>query len=107
MTKPQPAALRFASFELDPRSGELRKDGVLVPLRPQASRVLAVLATRSGEMVTRDEIRHEIWSEDTFVDFDQSLNFCIRQIRDALGDDAAAPHYIETLPRRGYRFLVP
>jgi DNA-binding winged helix-turn-helix (wHTH) protein/tetratricopeptide (TPR) repeat protein len=107
MTRPQTAVLRFASFELDPKSGELRKEGDLVPLRPQASRVLAVLATRSGEMVTRDEIRHEIWSEDTFVDFDQSLNFCIRQIRDALGDDASAPQYIETLPRRGYRFLVP
>jgi DNA-binding winged helix-turn-helix (wHTH) protein len=99
--------LRFASFELDPRSGELRKKGDLVPLRPQALRVLTVLAARSGEVVTRDEIRQQIWSEDTFVDFDQGLNFCIRQIRESLGDDAEAPQYIETLPRRGYRFLIP
>jgi DNA-binding winged helix-turn-helix (wHTH) protein/tetratricopeptide (TPR) repeat protein len=107
MSKPQTPVLRFASFELDPRSGELRKKGDLVPLRPQALRVLTVLAARSGEVVTRDEIRQQIWSEDTFVDFDQGLNFCIRQIRESLGDDAEAPQYIETLPRRGYRFLIP
>ena len=107
MSNPPFPVLRFASFELDPRSGELRKKGDLVPLRPQALRVLTVLAARSGEVVTRDEIRQQIWSDDTFVDFDQGLNFCIRQIRESLGDDAEAPQYIETLPRRGYRFLIP
>jgi Transcriptional regulatory protein, C terminal len=80
------AVLRFASFELDPRSGELRKKGDLVPLRPQALRVLTVLAARSGEVVTRDEIRQQIWSEDTFVDFDQGLNLA------RLGDAAGALH---------------
>jgi DNA-binding winged helix-turn-helix (wHTH) protein len=99
MSKPHTPVLRFASFELDPRSGELRNKGDLVPLRPQAA--------RSGDVVTRDEIRQQIWSEDTFVDFDQGLHFCIRQIRESLGDDAEAPQYIETLPRRGYRFLIP
>jgi eukaryotic-like serine/threonine-protein kinase len=107
MSKPRTPVLRFAGFELDPRSGELRSKGDLVPLRPQAVRVLTVLATRSGEVVTRDEIRQQIWSEDTFVDFDQGLNFCIRQIRESLGDNAESPQFIETLPRRGYRFLIP
>src|SRR4030095_15990019 len=106
-SKTDTQVLRFASFELDPRSGELRKKGDVVPLGPQSLRVLTVLAARSGEVVTRDEIRQQIWSEDTFVDFDQGLNFCIRQIRESLGDDAEAPQYIETLPRRGYRFLIP
>jgi eukaryotic-like serine/threonine-protein kinase len=99
--------LRFAGFELDPRSGELRKRGDLVRLPPQPFKVLTYLAARSGEVVTRTEIRQQIWNEATFVDFDQGLNFCIRQIRDALGDDAESPQYIETLPRRGYRFLIP
>jgi len=107
MSTPPTPVLRFAGFELNPRSGELRKKGDLVPLRPQALKVLTVLAARSGEVVTRDEIRQQIWSEDTFVDFDQGLNFCIRQIRESLGDDAEAPQFIETLPRRGYRFLIP
>jgi DNA-binding winged helix-turn-helix (wHTH) protein/tetratricopeptide (TPR) repeat protein len=100
-------SLRFGAFELDRRSGELRKDGELVKLPPQPFKVLALLASRSGEVVARNEIREQIWSGDTFVDFDQGLNFCIRQIREALDDDAEAPHFIETLPRRGYRFLVP
>ena len=98
---------RFGAFELDPNSGELRKDGDPVKLPPQPFRVLTLLARRSGEVVRRDEIREQIWSEETFVDFDQGLNFCIRQIREALGDDAEAPRFIETLPRRGYRFLLP
>ena len=99
--------VRFGRFELDPKSGELRKDGEIVRLPPQPFKVLLSLAMRSGEAVTRDEIRQEIWSGDTFVDFDQALNFCIRQIREALNDDAHAPRYIETLRRRGYRFLPP
>ena len=99
--------LRFAGFELHSRSGELRRRGDLVKLPPQPFKVLEALVRRGGEVVTRDEIRERIWRADTFVDFDQGLNFCIRQIREALGDNAESPRYIETLPRRGYRFVAP
>ncbi|HUG52202.1 MAG TPA: winged helix-turn-helix domain-containing protein [Vicinamibacteria bacterium] len=98
---------RFGVFELDPRGGELWKAGVRTRLQPQPARVLALLAGRPGDLVTREEIQREVWPEGTFVDFEQSLNFCIRQIRTALGDQAATPRYVETLPRRGYRLLVP
>lgn len=98
---------RFGVFELDVESGELRQEGGIVKLPPQPCKVLEVLVRRGGEVVTRNEIREQVWSSDTFVDFDQSLNFCIRQIREALGDIADSPQYIETLPRRGYRFLAP
>jgi DNA-binding winged helix-turn-helix (wHTH) protein/TolB-like protein len=104
---PSPATLRFGAFELDTRSAELRKNGELVKLSPQPVKLLAFLAGQSGQVVTREEIQKQLWCEGTFVDFDQGLNFCIRQIREALGDDASAPRYIETLPRRGYRFLMP
>jgi DNA-binding winged helix-turn-helix (wHTH) protein/tetratricopeptide (TPR) repeat protein len=103
----QRAVLRFESFDLDLKNGELSKSGELIKLPPQPTKVLAVLARRSGEVVSRAEIREQVWHDETFVDFDQGLNFCIRQIREALGDDADAPRYIETLPRRGYRFLMP
>jgi DNA-binding winged helix-turn-helix (wHTH) protein/tetratricopeptide (TPR) repeat protein len=103
----QPGVFRFGSFELDGRSGELRKNAELVKLSPQPVKLLALLAQHSGEVVTRDEIRRQLWAEGTFVDFDQGLNFCIRQIREALGDEATSPRYVETLPRRGYRFLMP
>lgn len=99
--------LRFDSFEVDASAGELRRAGDRVKLPPQPFRVLEMLAGRSGEVVTRGEIRERIWQDDTFVDFEQGLNFCIRQIREALGDSADAPKFIETLPRRGYRFLQP
>src|SRR5947208_3445768 len=99
--------LRFDSFELDTGSGELRRHGDRIKLPPQPFRVLELLVRRSGEILTREEIREHVWCNDTFVDFEQGLNFCIRQIRDALGDNAGAPRFIETLPRRGYRFLVP
>lgn len=102
-----PAVLRFAAFELDARSGQLRKEGQVVKLAPQPFKLLTLLAQHSGEVVTREEIHGQIWCDGTFVDFDQGLNFCIRQIREALGDDAGSPRYIETLPRRGYRFLMP
>jgi len=101
------AVLRFGAFELDPRSAELRKNGELVKLSPQPVKLLAFLAAHSGQVVTRDEIHAQLWCDGTFVDFDQGLNFCIRQIREALGDDATSPRYVETLPRRGYRFLMP
>lgn len=98
--------LRFGPFDLDPKAAELRKDGEIVRLPPQPFKVLMSLASRSGDVVTRDEIRQQIWNDETFVDFDQALNFCIRQIREALDDDANAPRYIQTLPRRGYRFVA-
>lgn len=102
-----PGVLRFGPFELHPGPGELRHHGDLVKLAPQPLKVLEILVGRSGHIVTRTEIRDHVWCGDTFVDFEQGLNFCIRQIREALGDTADAPRFIETLPRRGYRFLMP
>src|SRR5215471_16549544 len=99
--------LRFGGFELNPGSCELRDRGTLLHLAPQPFKVLELLVRRGGEVVGRNEIRDHVWSGDTFVDFEQGLNFCIRQIREALGDTADAPRYVETLPRRGYRFLMP
>src|SRR5262245_19304180 len=99
--------LRFGAFELHPGSGELRRHGDPVKLPPQPFKVLEALVRRGGEVVTREEIRERVWHGDTFVDFDQGLNFCIRQIREALGDNADSPQFIETLPRRGYRFVAP
>jgi TolB-like protein/DNA-binding winged helix-turn-helix (wHTH) protein/Tfp pilus assembly protein PilF len=101
------AVLAFGAFELRQHSGELRKEGRLIRLQPQPLRVLALLAGRAGELVTREEIRKEIWGQDTFVDFEQGLNYCIKEIRATLGDDAETPQYVETLPRRGYRFIAP
>src|SRR2546425_4519759 len=98
-------ALHFGPFELDLRSGELRRGGALLKLQPQPFKVLALLAGHPGALVTREEIQHEVWPAGTFVDFEQSLNFCIRQIRAVLGDSALTPRYIETLPRRGYRWI--
>jgi DNA-binding winged helix-turn-helix (wHTH) protein/tetratricopeptide (TPR) repeat protein len=103
----EPGTLRFGAFELNSMAGELRRQGDLVKLAPQPLKVLDLLVRRSGEVVTRNEIRDHVWSGDTFVDFEQGLNFCIRQIREVLGDTADAPRFIETLPRRGYRFLMP
>src|SRR5215510_7445887 len=104
----EPVVFRFgAAFELDAGRGELRLNGDLVKLAPQPLKVLELLVRRSGEVLTRNEIRTHVWCNDTFVDFEQGLNFCIRQIREALGDAAEKPRFIETLPRRGYRFVVP
>ena len=97
--------LRFGPFELDTESAELWKAGARVKLQLQPFRVLALLASQPGRLLTREEIQREVWSDGTYVDFEQALNFCIRQIRAALGDQATTPRYIETLPRRGYRFL--
>jgi DNA-binding winged helix-turn-helix (wHTH) protein len=99
--------LRFGHFELDLHTRELRRAGMLVKIQHQPFKVLALLAARAGELVTRDELREQIWGGDTYVDFDQGLNFCIKQIRSALGDQADTPRYVETLPRRGYRFIAP
>src|SRR6266700_6878355 len=102
-----PTIIRFGVFDLNPQAGELRKTGHRISLRPQAARLLALLARRPGQILTREELKDEIWGKDTFVDFEHGLNFGIRQIREALGDDADTPRYIETLPRRGYRFIPP
>jgi TolB-like protein len=101
------AVIRFGVFELDTATGELRKRGRRVRLRPQAARVLQVLAERSSEVVLRSELKASVWGADTFVDFEHGLNLCIRQIREALNDDADTPRFVETLPRRGYRFIAP
>jgi len=97
--------LRFDGFELDLAAGELRSGSMLIRLQPQPLKVLMLLANRAGQLVSREEIQKQVWTDDTFVDFDQGLNYCIRQIRAALRDDAEAPRFIETVPRRGYRFL--
>src|SRR5712691_3522505 len=96
----------FGSFQLDVATSELRRDGKPVRLQPQPVKVLALLAAHAGALVTREEIRAQIWSGDTFVDFEQGLNYCIAQIRTALGDNAKSPQYVETLQRRGYRFVA-
>jgi TolB-like protein/DNA-binding winged helix-turn-helix (wHTH) protein/Flp pilus assembly protein TadD len=100
-----PCILRFDSFELDVRAGELRKRGVKLRLQGQPLQVLAALLSRPGDLVTREELRRQIWTADTFIDFDHSLHNAIARLREVLGDSAETPRYIETLPRRGYRFI--
>ena len=99
--------LRFDDFELDVRAGELRKHGVRLRLRGQPLQVLEILLERAGDVVTREELQARIWPVDTFVDFDHSLHNAIARIREVLGDSAVRPRYIETLPRRGYRYIGP
>src|SRR6266481_5932466 len=101
------AILRFGVFEVDVRSGELRKQGVRVKLQEQPFHVLTVLLQCPGEVVSREELRNQNWPADTFVDFDNGLNTAINKLREALGDSADNPRFIETLPRRGYRFIAP
>ena len=103
----KPGVLRFGTFELELASGELRKGGALVKLQSQHFQLLALLAERAGQVVSREEIRQALWDNQTFVDFDRSINFCVNQIRGALDDDPQNPRYIETLPRKGYRFIAP
>src|SRR5258708_38410163 len=98
--------LRFGMFEVDVRAGELRKQGVRIKLQEQPFHVLTVLLQRPDEVVTREELRSQNWPADTFVDFDNSLNTAINKLREALGDSADSPRFIETLPRRGYRFIA-
>jgi DNA-binding winged helix-turn-helix (wHTH) protein/Tol biopolymer transport system component len=99
--------IRFSTFELNLHTGELRQQGQKVKLQEQPLQVLAALLERPGELVTREELRSKLWPEDTFVDFDHSLNAAIKRLRDALGESADAPVFIETLARRGYRFIAP
>lgn len=97
----------FAVFEVDLAAGELRKNGNRVRLQEQPFQILVNLLDRAGEVVTRDELRQKLWPADTFVDFDHSLNTAVNKLREALGDSASSPRYVETLARRGYRFLAP
>jgi TolB-like protein/DNA-binding winged helix-turn-helix (wHTH) protein/Tfp pilus assembly protein PilF len=106
MLHSEESVIRFAEFELGLRSGELRRDGSIVHLQMQPLKVLACLASHAGQIVTREELQQAVWGEETFVDFEHGLNFCIKQIRVALGDNAQSPRFIETLPRRGYRFIA-
>lgn len=103
-TPPKP--VRFGAFELDERSGELRRDGLTIRLAEQPFTILRSLLEKPGQVVTREELRHRLWSADTFVDFEQSLNAAVKRLREALGDSSDHPRYVETLPRRGYRLLV-
>jgi DNA-binding winged helix-turn-helix (wHTH) protein len=97
--------LRFSSFVLDVDNCELRRDGIPVPLQKQPCKLLAWLALHANEVVSREQLRQQLWSAKTFVDFEAGLNFCVRQIRRALGEDARRPRLLETLHRRGYRFI--
>ena len=99
--------IRFGAFELDAVNGELRKAGVSLKIHPQPLQVLLLLAQHAGQTVTREEIRRCLWGDNTFVDFERGINFCVNQIRATLGDDPERPRYVETLPRRGYRFIAP
>src|ERR1700722_7053714 len=104
---PAARVLRFDAYELDLLAGELRKRGRKLRLQGQPLQVLAILVQSAGNLVTREELRNQLWPADTFVDFDHSLHNAIARIREALGDSPQTPTYIETLPRRGYRFIAP
>jgi DNA-binding winged helix-turn-helix (wHTH) protein/Flp pilus assembly protein TadD len=103
----QKTVVRFGVFEANLTSGDLRKHGLLIRVPGQPFKILAILLERPGEVVSRDELRKNLWSAETFVDFDHSLNSAIKKLREALGDSAENPRYIETLPRQGYRFIAP
>ncbi len=111
MSAPQPdntgRIVRFGVFELDLEAGELRRNGIKLHLQEQPFQVLAILLERAGKIVAREELRQKLWKEDTFVDFDHSLNTAVNKLREVLGDSASRPQYVETLARRGYRFIAP
>ena len=98
--------VQVGEFQVDFASGDVRRKDYVVRLKPQPCKVLSLLAARSGQTVSREEIQKEVWGGDTFVDFERGLNSCIKQIRAALNDDPNAPRYIETIPRRGYRLIA-
>jgi DNA-binding winged helix-turn-helix (wHTH) protein len=104
---PAGRTLRFGIFELDLAAAELRKNGVRIRLQEQPFQVLTLLLERPGEVVSREDLRQRLWPADTFVDFDHSLNTAVNKLREALGDSASSPRYVETLARRGYRFVAP
>lgn len=99
--------LRFGIYEADLATGELRKNGNLIRLQEQPFQILAMLLERPGELVTREDLRSKLWASDTFVDFDHSLNTAVNKIREALGDSASNPRFVQTVARRGYRFIAP
>ena len=99
--------VRFGVYEADLVAGELRKNGTLIRLQEQPFQILALLLERPGELVTRDDLRSKLWSADTFVDFDHSLNTAVNKLREALGDVASNPRFVQTVARRGYRFIAP
>jgi DNA-binding winged helix-turn-helix (wHTH) protein len=105
--KRRSSPIRFGMFEVDLQAGELRRQGFRVKLQEQPFQVLVMLLERPEEVVTREELQKKLWPADTFVDFERGLNRAINKLREALGDDADSPRFIETLPRRGYRFLAP
>src|SRR5215472_2174418 len=102
----RPRPLRFGAFDLDLSAGGLRKDGAKVKLQDQPLQILALLLEHPGQIVTRDELRKRLWPDDTFVDYDHSLNKGVNKLRDALEDSADHPRFIETIPKRGYRFIA-
>src|SRR5947207_15845446 len=102
-----PDSVRFSMFEVDLRSGELRRNGLKVRLPEQSFQILAMLVTRAREVVTREEIRQRLWPNNTIVEFDHSINAAIKRLREALNDSAEDPRFVETLARRGYRFKAP
>src|SRR6266576_2762718 len=97
---------RFGTFEVELRARELRKGGIRIRLQDQPFEILIMMLDRPGEVVTRDELRQRLWPTGTFVDFEHSLNAAVKRLRAALGDDADNPRFVETLPRRGYRFIA-
>jgi DNA-binding winged helix-turn-helix (wHTH) protein len=99
--------LSFGAFEFDLEAGKLLKNGRTVRLQPQPFRLLCLLVSQPGRLVTREEIQAALWKDETFVDFEQGVNFAIKQVREALGDRAESSVYIQTVPRRGYRFVAP
>src|SRR5262245_58935172 len=109
MSAPQPPSdrARFGNFELDIGAGELRCDGVRVPVPEQPLRLLEILVEHAGLVVSRDQLRDRLWASDTFVDFEHGLNAAVKRLRDVLGDSAETPRFVETMPRRGYRLIAP
>ena len=110
MAKPHPApgkAVRFGPYELDLESDELLKEGVRIKLQDQPFQILCILLEKPGRIVTREELKNRVWPADTFVEFDQGVYSAVRRLRDALCDSAESPRYVETLARRGYRFIAP
>lgn len=106
-TPTSPRRVRFGTFELDADAGQLLLEGRSVRLPPQPFKLLWLLATHPGQLITREQIRDALWSGDTFIDFEQGVNFTIKQVREALKDDAERPLYVQTVPKRGYRFIAP
>ncbi len=101
------AGLKFGIFEVDPASGDLRRSGIRIKLQTQPFKLLTILLSQPGKVVSRDELRQQIWGSQTVVDFDHSLGTAVNKVREALGDSAEHPRYIETLSKRGYRFIFP